>query len=177
MDQNSSPKFLDNVNDRVIDDLRMTIRKGSKVNIAAASFSIYAYRSLKKELEQIHELNFLFTGSIFTKENMERKEREFYIPRLNAERSLYGTEFEIKLRNELSQQAIAKECAEWIRDKVRFKANISGENMNPFMTVNSDDEYAYTPLNNFTTADLGEDRGNNATVKKNALLNVSIHIY
>jgi len=162
MDQNSSPKFLDNVNDRVIDDLRMTIRKGSKVNIAAASFSIYAYRSLKKELEQINELNFLFTGSIFTKENMERKEREFYIPRLSAERSLYGTEFEIKLRNELNQQAIAKECAEWIRDKVRFKANISGENMNPFMTVNSDDEYAYTPLNNFTTSDLGEDRGNNA---------------
>lgn len=163
MDQNNTPKFFDNVTDRVIDDLKQTIRQGSKVDIAAASFSMYAYQLLKAELEQIDELNFLFTGEVFTKENAPRESREFYIPRLNAERTLYGTHFEVKLRNELNQQAIAKECAEWIRSKVKFKSNISGEHMTPFMAVRTDGgEAAYAPFNNFTTADLGADRGNSA---------------
>ncbi len=162
MNQDNSPKFFDNVTNRVVDDLRMTIRNSSKVSIVAASFSIYAYRSLRKELEQIEELNFLFTGEAFTKEKAPRESREFFIPRLNAERTLYGADFEVKLRNELNQQAIAKECADWIQRKVKFKSNVSNEHMNPFMTVQNGDEVAYTPFNNFTTADLGEDRGNNA---------------
>lgn len=163
MDHTNIPKFFDNVTDRVIDDLKLTIRANSKVDIAAASFSIYAYQLLKKELEQIDELKFLFTGEVFTSEKASRESREFYIPRLNAERSLYGTDFEIKLRNELNQQAIAKECADWIRNKVKFKSNTSGEYMMPFMSVrNGDEELAYSPLMNFTTADLGADRGHNA---------------
>lgn len=162
MNQDNNPKFFDNVTNKVVDDLRMTIRNGSKVSIVAASFSIYAYRSLRKELEQIEELNFLFTGEAFTKEKAPRESREFFIPRLNTERTLYGADFEVKLRNELNQQAIAKECADWIQRKVKFKSNISSEHMNPFMTVQNEDEVAYTPFNNFTTADLGEDRGNNA---------------
>jgi SNF2 family DNA or RNA helicase len=159
----NNPIFFDNVTNRVVDDLKTTIRQGSKVDIAAASFSMYAYQLLKKELEQIQELNFLFTGEVFTNENAPRESREFYIPRLNAERSLYGTDFEIKLRNELNQQAIAKECAEWIRSKVSFKSNVSGEHMTPFMAIRNDQtEAAYVPFNNFTTADLGADRGNSA---------------
>jgi hypothetical protein len=158
-----TPKFFDNVTSRVIDDLKVNIQKGSKLNIAASSFSIYAYQLLKKELEKIEELNFLFTSEVFTNEKASRESREFYIPRLNAERSLYGTDFEIKLRNELNQQTIAKECAEWIRNKVKFKSNISGEEMNPFMAIsNDDDNLAYSPFSNFTTANLGADRGNNA---------------
>ena len=163
MSDDNSPVFFDNVSNRVIDDLKTTIRAGSKVDIAAASFSIYAYQLLKKELEQVEELNFLFTGEVFTSEKAQRESREFYIPRLNAERSLYGTDFEVKLRNELNQQAIAKECAEWIRSKVTFKSNTSGEHMMPFMSVqDSESTAAYTPLMNFTTADLGADRGHNA---------------
>jgi SNF2 family DNA or RNA helicase len=155
--------FFDNITQRVVDDLRTELSANSRVNIIAASFSIYAYRSLRKELSQVKELNFLFTGEVFTKEKTSREAREFYIPRLNIERSLYGTEFEVKLRNELNQQAIAKECADWIRSKVRFKSNISGEHMSPFLIVdNGTDKLAYTPFNNFTTADLGEDRGKNA---------------
>ncbi len=158
----NSTKFFDNINDRVVDDLRLTINNGSKVSIIAASFSIYAFRSLRKELEQIRELNFLFTGEAFTKEKTPRESREFFIPRLNTERTLYGASFEVKLRNELNQQAVAKECADWIQRKVKFKSNVSGEHMNPFMIVENGGEVAYTPFNNFTTADLGEDRGNNA---------------
>ena len=159
----SQPKFIDNIKDLVIHDVKATIQQGSKIDIAAASFSIYAFQILKAELEQIEELNFLFTGEVFTKEQAKRESREFYIPRLNAERSLFGTDFEIKLRNELNQQAIAKECADWIRSKVTFKSNISGEQMSPFMTISTGEDTAvYNPFSNFTTADLGADRGNTA---------------
>lgn len=36
--------------------------------------------------------------------------------------SLFGNEFEIKLRNELKQSSIAKECAEWLKEKAEIKA-------------------------------------------------------
>ena len=158
-----TPKVLDNVHEKVVDDLKRTIRKGSKVSIAAASFSIYAFEALKRELNSVDEFRFLFTGDTFTKEKAPKEAREFYIPRLNRERSLYGTEFEVKLRNELNQQAIAKECADWIRKKAHFRSNISGEAMSPFMNVeNADESVTYNPFSNFTTAELGEDRGNNA---------------
>ena len=158
-----APEFLDNINRKVIDDLKETIRKGSKVSIAAASFSIYAFEALKKELSSVDEFRFLFTGETFTKEKAPKEAREFYIPRLNRERSLYGTSFEVRLRNELNQQAIAKECADWIRKKAHFRSNISGEMMLPFMNIeNSEESITYNPFANFTTAELGEDRGNNA---------------
>ena len=102
---------------------------------------------------------FIFTSPTFTTEKAKKEKREFYIPRLNRERSLYGTEFEVKLRNELTQKAIAKECSEWIRKKVVFKSNISNDNMMGF--INADDKN-YMPINGFTTVDLGCERGNNA---------------
>ena len=102
-------KFLDNINSTVRDDLSETLQEHSKVSIAAACFSIYAFQELKKELSDIDELRFIFTAPTFVTEKVKKEKREFYIPRLNRERSLYGTEFEIKLRNELTQKAIAKE--------------------------------------------------------------------
>lgn len=157
------PKVFDNINDKVIDDLKNTIKKGSRISIAAASFSIYAYESLRKELGKIDEFRFIFTGKTFTKEKAPKEAREFYIPRLDRERSLYGTNFEVRLRNELNQQAIAKECANWIRKKAHFRSNITEEMMTPFMNVeNKDGDATYNPFANFTTAELGEDRGNNA---------------
>ena len=80
------------------------------------------------------------------------------------EKSLYGTEFEVRLRNELKQKAVAKECAGWIKKKVRFKTNTTREGMNNFLMVDNDDEtYTYMPMNTFTTVDLGCERGNNLT--------------
>ena len=109
------PKQFDNITQRVIDDLKATLQKGSKVSMAAASFSIYAFEALQKELEKIDELRFILTSPTFNKERSKKQKREFYIPKLNRERTLYGSDFEIKLRNNLTQRAIAKECADWIR--------------------------------------------------------------
>ena len=152
-------QILDNINQTVRSDLQASIKKGSKVSIAAACFSIYAYQELKKQLDSIDELRFIFTSPTFIQEKIPKEKREFYIPRLNRERSLYGTDFEIKLRNELTQKAIAKECADWVRKKVTFKSNVTQEQMMGFLTV---DESTYMPINGFTTVDLGCERGNNA---------------
>ena len=156
-------KVFDNVTEIVRDDMVSTISKGSKVSIAAACFSMYAYKELKKQLESVDEFRFIFTSPTFTTEKAAKQKREFYIPRLNRESSLYGTEFEIKLRNEMTQKAIAKECADWIRRKAKFKSNTTGENMGGFVTVSDkSQQVAYMPMNGFTTVDIGCERGNNS---------------
>lgn len=152
-------ELINNTTKTLKDDLSVEIKKGSKLSIAAACFSIYAFQELKQELQGIEELRFIFTSPTFTTEKAKKEKREFYIPRLNRERSLCGTEFEVKLRNELTQKAIARECAEWIRDKVTFKSNITNENMMGFINL---DKKNYMPINGFTTVDLGCERGNNA---------------
>ena len=156
-------KVFDNVTEIVRDDMVSTISKGSKVSIAAACFSMYAYKELKKQLESVDEFRFIFTSPAFTTEKAAKQKREFYIPRLSRENSLYGTEFEIKLRNEMTQKAIAKECADWIRRKAKFKSNTTGENMGGFATVaDKSQQVAYMPMNGFTTVDIGCERGNNS---------------
>lgn len=156
-------KIFNNVTEIVRDDMASTIGKGSKVSIAAACFSMYAYKELRKQLEQVDECRFIFTSPTFVTEKSEKQKREFYIPRLNRESSLYGTEFEIKLRNEMTQKAIAKECADWIRRKATFKSNTTNEIMGGFMTVTEPtSNVAYMPISGFTTVDIGCDRGNNS---------------
>ncbi len=122
-------ELINNTTKTLKDDLSVEIKQGSKVSIAAACFSIYAFQELKEQLSQIEQLRFIFTSPTFVTEKAKKERREFYIPRMTRERSLYGTEFEIKLRNELTQKAIARECAEWIRQKVTFKSNISDKSI------------------------------------------------
>ena len=152
-------ELINNTTKTLRDDLAVEIKQGSRLSVAAACFSIYAFQELKKELQGIDELRFIFTSPTFTTEKAKKEKREFYIPRLSRERSLYGTEFEVKLRNGLTQKAIAKECAEWIRKKVTFKSNVTNENMMGFINL---DDKNYMPINGFTTVDLGCERGNNA---------------
>ena len=92
-------KVFDNVTDIVRDDMEQTIKRGSKVSVAAACFSMYAFSELKEQLESVDEFRFIFTSPTFVQEKANKQKREFYIPRLQREQSLYGTEFEIKLKN------------------------------------------------------------------------------
>lgn len=157
------PKQFNNITERVIDDLKqLLLSDNSQVSIAAASFSIYAYEALKEELEKVDCVNFIFTSPTFYTDKSEKQKREFYIPKLNRERSLFGSNFEIRLRNQLTQRAIARECADWIRRKARFKTNITHGSMNTFLNIKEREEtYTYMPFNEFTTTELGLDRGNN----------------
>ena len=152
-------ELIDNIHKTLAEDLRSTLTTNSRMSIAASCFSIYAYQELRKELENIDELRFIFTSPTFITDKTNKEQREFFIPQLNRERSLTGSEFEILLRNKLTQKAIARECTEWIRKKVQFKSNCTKENMMGFGVV---DNYSYMPLTGFTTVELGVERGDNA---------------
>ena len=158
-------ELIDNINRLFGDDLKQTLKSGSRLRIAASCFSMYAFEALKAELEKIDELQFIFTSPTFVANEVTdkiRKERkEFHIPKADRERSLYGSEFEIQLRNKLTQRAIAKECADWMRRKATFKSNRSKAPMQQFACVEATTtDTAYMPLNGFTAVDLGYQQGN-----------------
>ena len=158
-------ELIDNINRLLGDDLKQTIKPGARLKIAASCFSMYAFEALKAELEKVEELNFIFTSPTFVANEVTdkiRKERkEFHIPKVDRERSLYGSEFEIQLRNKLTQRAIAKECADWMRRKATFKSNRSKAPMQQFACVQSSGtNTAYMPLHGFTAVDLGYQQGN-----------------
>ena len=153
-------ELIDNVTKTLRDDLTVEIKSASKISMAACCFSIYAFQELKEQLKDIKELRFIFTSPTFTAERIDKQRREFYIPRIDRERTLYGSPFEVKLRNQLTQKAIAIECANWIKQKVRFKSNTTNNTLPGFINVANDEVCTYTPVNGFTTTDLGCERGN-----------------
>src|SRR5882757_7043285 len=156
---------IDNVSHLLGDNLKQTIASGSKLRIAASCFSIYAFEALKAELEKIDSLQFIFTSPTFVPgevtDRLKKEHREFHIPKLERERSLYGSEFEVRLRNELTQKAIAKECAEWMRKKAIFRSNRGRAPMQQFAAISGNgSDSVYLPLHGFTAVDLGYEKGN-----------------
>ncbi len=157
-------KVIDNINALLGDDLKASISPKSKVKIAASCFSIYAYEALKAELSKIESLEFIFTAPTFVAnevtDRVRKERREFFIPKAHRESSLYGSEFEIQLRNKLTQRAIARECAEWVRNKATFRSNRTKSQMQQFICVDQGDQKtAYAPLHGFTAVDLGYQPG------------------
>ena len=157
-------RIIDNISQLLGDDIKTELNHGARLRIAASCFSIYAFEALKKELKKIDRLQFIFTSPAFVPaevtDRFRKERREFFIPKDQRENSLYGTEFEIQLRNKLTQRAIARECAEWIRKKAVFRSNATGAPMQPFVHISKpDSEVAYMPVNGFTTVDLGYQKG------------------
>jgi len=151
-------KLIDNVNSRLGDDLKANIKKGSKLSIAASSFSIYAFEALKKELEKIDDLRFIFSSPTFIEENLKKEVPKFFIPHLYKEADLCGGEFELRLKNQLNQRAIARECSKWVKNKVVFKSNKHHHlPINGMIHVKNGnrDETTYSNISSFTTSDLG----------------------
>jgi len=155
-------RIIDNVNSLLGDDLRAEIQPRSRLRIAAATFSIFAFEALRDELEKVDQLEFIFTAPSFVTseaaDGTPKERRQFFIPHgRNGESTLYGSEFEIRLRNKMTQRAIARECADWVRRKVQFRSSKTGAPMQQFAVV--DDAVTYMPLQGFTAADLGYERG------------------
>lgn len=151
-------ELIDNINTRLGDDLKATIKKGSKLSIAASTFSIYAFEALKKELGKIDELRFIFSSPTFIEEKFQKESRKFYIPHIVRESEICGGEFELRLMNQLNQRAIAKECSKWVKEKVTFKSNKhSNLPLNGMIHVGQDgsNAQAYSNISGFTTSDLG----------------------
>ena len=157
-------EIIDNINHLLGDNLKQTIKPGSKLKIAASCFSIYAFEALKKELENIEQLEFVFTSPTFVPnevtDKIRKERREFHIPKAERERSFYGSDFEIQLKNKLTQRAIAKECADWMRRKAIFRSNRGKAPMQQFACVQGNESDAvYLPLHGFTAVDLGYQQG------------------
>jgi hypothetical protein len=157
-------QIIDNTSHLLGDDLKASVGRGTRLRIAASCFSIYAFEALKSELSKVDSLQFIFTAPTFVPtevtDRLRKERREFFIPKARRESGLYGTEFEIQLRNKLTQRAVARECADWIRKKARFRSNTTKAPMQQFMHVaGSEGEVAYMPISGFTAVDLGYQKG------------------
>ena len=158
-------KIIDNIHRLLGDDLKDALTTGARLKVAASTFSIFAFDALKAELANIEGLDFIFTSPTFIPEGavgqVKRERREFFIPKAEREKNIYGSEFEIQLRNKLTQRAVARECAEWIRQKAAFRSNRTKAPMQQFACVaTKDGSITYMPVNGFTAVDLGYQKGN-----------------
>ena len=155
-------KIIDNRIEKLGDDLKKTIKDNSKIQICASIFSMYGFDSLKKELSSIDSLKFIFTDPTFVRIVSNKKEsREFELSLHNREKNISGSEFEVRLKNELTGKAIAKECANWIKQKAEFKSNINSNPIDRFINIESKNEqYTYLNVNEFSTVGLGYEKGN-----------------
>ena len=157
-------QVIDNLSDLFGENLRQSLAEGSRLRIAAAAFSIYAFEALRAELETVEGFDFIFTSPTFVADQatdgFRKERREYAIPRVERERGIYGTEFEIQLKNKLTQRAISKECAEWIAKKATFRSNRTKAPMQQFACIeNGSKNVAYVPLQGFTAVDLGYQKG------------------
>ena len=65
-------KVFDNVSEIVRDDMLDTIKRGSKISVAAACFSMYAYKELKKQLESVDKFRFIFYSGTLVKTKIDK---------------------------------------------------------------------------------------------------------
>lgn len=161
-------KVIDNKFTKLGDDLKDTIKPNSRLQVCASIFSMYGFESLKKELSKIESLQFIFADPTFVNDVSVKKEsREFELGIRNREKSINGSEFEVRLKNELNGKAIAKECANWIQNKVRFKSNINYNPIDKFINIESktglfskESLTTYLNVEQFNTVGFGYEKGN-----------------
>ena len=146
---------IDNRTVKLGDELKKELKAGSRVKMAAATFSMFAYQSLKEELEQIEELKFIFISPTFTTDELAKEYREYAIPKKKRESSIFGAEYELKLMNELTQKALARECADWVRRKVQFKSINVDEEIDNGIQINNGQIVSVDKLKNFDRKELG----------------------
>lgn len=159
-------KVIDNVNQRLVDDLKESIKPGTSISVVAESFSIYAFEALKKQLGQIDELRFIYTKPTFVEEELKPEVPQFYIPHVIKEANLCGGEFELRLKNKLNQRALTKACSNWVKEKVTFKSNTLAQAHIPAMIhvdngahdlhgATTEEQVTYTGMASFDSTSLG----------------------
>ncbi|KON87946.1 helicase [Sporosarcina globispora] len=149
-------KMLDNKRSGIVGDaLKSYFKKDAKVAIMSSYFTIYAFEALKKELMKVDEVRFLFIDPTFTSEKHTQGTTD--IDKSGREKRLSGSELEIKMRNELTQAKIAKECADWISTKVKMKSLTSPLTQNRLFHIENKDgsSVAIQGSSDFTSSGLG----------------------
>ena len=135
-------------NGKVGDVLKQNIKNNSKLSIISAYFTIYELIVIKKELSKIKELRLLFTTPIYQNNYVNNP--------------IFGESEEIKFKNSLQQVPIARECATWIREKVKIK-EVKTQGVIPFNLYhidNTNDIIAIQGSSNFSSVGLGYTNSN-----------------
>ncbi|PJK17306.1 helicase [Chryseomicrobium excrementi] len=148
--------MLDNKKTGIVGDaLKPYFKKNAKVAIMSSYFTIYAFEALKKELMKVEEVRFLFIEPTFTSEKYTKTTTDS--DKTDREKKLSGSELEIKMRNELTQAKIAKECADWISSKVKMKSLTSPLTQNRLVHIENKDgsSVAIQGSSDFTSSGLG----------------------
>jgi len=130
-------------NGKVGDVLKQNIKSNSKLSIISAYFTIYAFSELKKELTRIKELRLLFTAPVYQNNYTNNP--------------IFGESEEIKIKNSLQQVPISRECATWIRDKVKV-GEVKTQGVIPFNLYhidNANETIAIQGSSNFSSVGLG----------------------
>lgn len=112
--------LLNNQDSKVIDKLNQDIKRGSSLYIISTNFSIFAYSELKKKLDNVEKVYFLFLKRPILKTSADSV-REFEMTTSFAENIC-----ELQLKKYLNQSFIAKECSSWVIEKVEMKAYREG---------------------------------------------------
>jgi hypothetical protein len=128
--------------------LRQKIQLGSTLSIVSAYFTIYAFEALKEQLKSIDSLRFLFGEPRFLKSiGPERTDKKAFKIEDDG----------LHLVNRLEQKRVAKECAEWIIQKVRIRSvkqtNLLHGKM--YHIAHNGTEDAILGSSNFTVSGLG----------------------
>src|ERR1035437_8619600 len=134
--------------------LKEKIQDGSALSIVSAYFTIYAYDSLKHSLDRIQHLDFLFGEPSFVNRlDPSKTEKKAFIMDAGG----------LELANKLQQKRVAKECSDWIQQKVEIKtikqSNLLHGKMYHIATAGVQD--AILGSSNFTVRGLGLGSGNN----------------
>ncbi|MFW5795183.1 MAG: helicase-related protein [Bacillota bacterium] len=153
---------FNNKTKKVGNDLKNIIDKNTKLKVAAGIFSIYGFESIKSALKKIKSMDFIFTDPTFMKlDKNKRQKRQFQINTHTLQKAISGSDFEIKLKNELKGKSIAKECKKWIDEKVTFKTNIGNKYIQPVIIINNNTNiYVYMGINEFSSAGFGYEKDN-----------------
>jgi len=145
---------------KVHEELSSNMRLGSNLSVISAYFTIYAFEKMKDDLARIDSMRFIYTEPSFVNSEDELI-REYYIDS-KPTRNISGNRFEIKLKNEMKQAHIARECAKWIEDKVEVKSlKLSNPAQPRFIHMQHDyDDTLIHGTVDFTTDGLGLTNSN-----------------
>lgn len=137
------------------DFLASKLCEGSRLSVVSAYFTIYAYEALKRSLDQIDSLQFLFGEPTFVNRiDPDRTARKAFV--IDADR--------LELATKLQQKRVAKECAAWIERRVEIKTITQASLLHGKMyhIANGGVEDAILGSSNFTVSGLGlAPSGNN----------------
>ena len=136
------------------DFLKRMVQPGAHLSIVSAYFTIHAFEALREQLIGISDLKFLFGDPQFVRVLDPEK----------TERKIFQVENDqIKLQNRLQQKRIARECAEWIEQKVDIRSVKRAGLLHGklYHVDNQGVEQAILGSSNFTVYGLGLGKANN----------------